>query len=72
MVTSSTVSLTISYSPQDTEVYRKLGDPETDKRPPPLPEPEKESLSCYSGSSCDPAPTDILTIQPSPMLVSIG
>lgn len=55
---------------EDTEVYRKH-DPDRDSRPPPLPEPEKETLSCYTGSSCD-TPTDIVTLQPTPMLVSIG
>ena len=55
---------------EDTEVYRKH-DPEKDKSPPPLPEPEKETMSCYTGSSCD-TPTDIVTLQPAPMLVSIG
>ena len=55
---------------EDTEVYRKH-DPDKDSRPPPLPEPEKETLSCYTGSSCD-TPIDIITLQPTPMLVSIG
>jgi len=55
---------------EDTEVYRKH-DPEKDKCPPPIPEPEKETLSCYTGSSCD-TPSDIVTLQPTPMLVSIG
>merc|ERR1719268_409929 len=43
---------------EDTEVYRKH-------------EPEKETVSCYTGSSCD-TPSDIVTLQPTPMLVSIG
>lgn len=55
---------------EDTEVYRKH-DPEKDKCPPPIPEPEKETVSCYTGSSCD-TPSDIVTLQPTPMLVSIG
>ena len=36
-----------------------------------VPEPEKEALNCYTGASCDNN-TDIVTVQPTPMLVSIG
>ena len=36
-----------------------------------VPEPEKEALNCYTGASCD-TNTDIVTVQPTPMLVSIG
>ena len=38
---------------------------------PPLPDPEKEALNCYTASSCDNN-TDCVMVQPLPMLVTIG
>jgi len=60
---------------EDTEVYRKRSEsgdsgPE-DRYRYCVPEPEKEALSCYTGASCD-TNTDIVTVQPTPMLVTIG
>ena len=55
---------------EDTEVYRKHDGAETSVGDL-MPEPEKEALSCYTGASCDNN-TDIVTVQPTPMLVSIG
>jgi len=54
---------------EDTEVYRKNDNSEQNERMPP--EPEKETISCYTGASCDNT-SDIVTVQPTPMLVSIG
>jgi len=60
---------------EDTEVYRKRSDSGTETGPEDryrcVPEPEKEALNCYTGASCD-TNTDIVTVQPTPMLVSIG
>jgi len=61
---------------EDTEVYRKRSDSGTESGPEDryrycVPEPEKEALNCYTGASCD-TNTDIVTVQPTPMLVSIG
>ena len=55
---------------EDTEVYRKHGD-NTDTGDMLPPEPDKETISCYTGASCDNT-SDIVTVQPTPMLVSIG
>ena len=52
---------------EDTEAYRKNDDTST---VPPLPDPEKESLNCYTASSCD-NDTDFVMVQPLPMLVTI-
>jgi len=53
---------------EDTEMYRKHDDTSTI---PPLPEPEKEALNCYTGTSCDNN-TDCVMVQPLPVLVSIS
>jgi len=53
---------------EDTEVYRKHDDTSSI---PPMPDPEKESLNCYTAASCDDN-TDFVMVQPLPMLVSIS
>ena len=53
-------------------MYRKLEAGDSSRCSAEPPEPEKESLSCYTGASCDTTTSDMVTIQPSPMLVSIG
>jgi len=53
---------------EDTEVYRKHDDTSS---VPPLPDPEKEALNCYTASSCDNN-TDCVMVQPLPMLVTIS
>ena len=55
---------------EDTEVYRKR-EPDSESVME-FPEPEKETLSCYTGTSCDDTNIDIVTVQPLPMLVTIG
>ena len=37
---------------------------------PELPDPEKEALNCYNAASCDNN-TDLVMVQPLPMLVQI-
>jgi len=53
---------------EDTEVYRKHDDTTSIA---PIPDPEKESLNCYTAASCD-STTDYVMVQPLPMLVSIS
>ena len=53
-------------------MYRKLEAGDSSRCSAEPPELEKESLSCYTGASCDTTTSDMVTIQPSPMLVSIG
>jgi len=53
---------------EDTEVYRKRDEVEPVAE---IPDPEKEALNCYTAASCD-TPTDLVMVQPLPMLVSIS
>ena len=52
---------------EDTEVYRKRDEVDTVRE---IPDPEKEALNCYTASACDNG-TDLVMVQPLPMLVSI-
>ena len=52
---------------EDTECYRKHG---VEPPLPELPDPEKEALNCYNAASCDNN-TDLVMVQPLPMLVQI-